>query len=49
MLVIDENADRFYSNVRMNIAFLAMTQNQEAVSEKRDKFDDITKLHGRTQ
>lgn len=49
MLVIDKNMDEFYSHIRADIFFLTLVQNQKAISEKRDNFDDITQLHGKIQ
>lgn len=41
-LVIDENMDEFYSNVRVGITFLPMAQNKELIRKKSDKFNGIT-------
>ena len=33
----------------MGISFLTIAQNKKATRENKDKFSDITKLHGKTQ
>lgn len=50
VLVIDENVNEFYFNVRVGISFLPTTQNKESIRENSDKHNDIfTKLHYNTQ